>query len=322
MKTRNKTLLALASTVVLLSGCGGGGGDSGSSSSSSAPETKTTIVPIRDIAPVVLPEAGLYEAGLLTRDGKSAVPALIDGLHGLAFIYPKNETEQRWVVSVKGQYNTQWVGRAGQKVSRDGIYPVSVTRTSDRAGDIDPLTERGRNIVFQKTLTVQGMRPGFDFSQTSKSSDGTPLYPAWMGRVALAKSDSATGELVNGTTWQQQDAAGNGFAFVTIDHPMASDDLTVKIDLSAANCTLEGKGVVGKGLSKLDVTGFDSAKCDFKASPNPLEDRWMSALGKAAKEGQSVITAYVATYTSAANQEQLVIGFPELDGLLITADKQ
>ncbi|WDO02029.1 hypothetical protein C3Y05_020805 [Aeromonas allosaccharophila] len=317
MKTRNKTLLALASTVVLLSGCGGGGGDSGSSSSP-APETKATLTP-ETRPPVVLPVAGLYDAGLLKRDGTSPAPIMIDGLRGLALIYPKNETEQRWTVSVKGQENTQWVGNASQTVSKSGIYPVSVTRTSDRATDIAPLTESGRNIVAQRLLTVKGAYPGFYFNQTSKSADVTPFYPGWIGLVALSPIKSATGLLV-ADAWQQKDAKGNDFAFVNTANK--GGELTVDIGLSAANCTLEGKGVASKGLSKLDVTGFDGVQCDFRQSSalSPIENRWMAGLAKVGKD-QSV-TAYVATYTSAANQELLVIGFPDLDGLLITADKQ
>lgn len=318
MKTHNKTILAVASTVVLLSGCGGGGGDSGSS----APATKTTLTPeIRRSAPMTLPAPGLYTANLLQRDGNHLAPIMMTNPSGLAFIYPKDAVDQRWVVSIKGQPNTQWVGKAGQKANRVvGIYPVSVTRTTNLDGDTPLTVDNLGDIAFAGFLTASGRKlTGFDFTQTSSFADGTPLYPNWMGRIALSPIPSATGELVDGSTWQQQDAAGNNFAFVKTANN--SGDLTVEIALSAANCTLEGKGVASKGLSKLDVTGFDSAKCDFKASSNPLENQWMTALGKAAK-GQSVTTAYVATYASAANKEQLVIGFPELDGLLITADKQ
>ncbi|MFB2865995.1 hypothetical protein [Aeromonas sp. MdU4] len=328
MKTRNKTLLALASTVVLLSGCGGGGGDSGSSS---APETKTTpVVHIQPIgAPVIrlsyLPEdGGVYSANLLQIDPGHKAQVMMDRPNGLALIYPKNGVEQRWILSMKGTSNTQWAGWMGQKREVGKIPPVVVIRTTDGKDDKRGF-DRGRGIVrpAYPVIDLQGnesARLALNLTTTSKLPNGadTPLYPGWAGFVALTPIKSATGELVAGA-WQQNDAAGKEFAFVNTANN--GGELTVDIALPVANCHLEGKGVASKGLSKLDVTGFGD-KCDFKQSSdlNQIENSWMAALAKVGKD-QSV-TAYVTTYTSAANQEQLVIGFPELDGLLITADKQ
>jgi hypothetical protein len=71
-------------------------------------------------------------------------------------------------------------------------------------------------------------------------------------------------------------------------------------------------------LSKLTMTGF--GKCNFKqsAAATPIENLWNAALARAMDNR----VAYVTTYTADAKKEALVIGFPDTNGLLITADKR
>ncbi|MGL5774672.1 MAG: hypothetical protein ACRCYB_04915, partial [Aeromonas veronii] len=94
--------------------------------------------------------------------------------------------------------------------------------------------------------------------------------------------------------------------------------LTVAIEFPAAGCTLVGEGSATAGLSKLTMTGF--GKCNFKqsAAATPIENLWNAALARAMDNR----VAYVATYTTDAKKEALVIGFPDTNGLLITADKR
>ena len=97
--------------------------------------------------------------------------------------------------------------------------------------------------------------------------------------------------------------------------------LTLEIEFPKAGCTLTGKGNAesGKGLSKLNLSGFD--KCSFKASSDlsPLENKWMLGLAKA-KEGAA---AYVAAFEMPETRKTtLVVGFPEQHGLMMVGDKQ
>jgi len=312
MRMHNKALLALACTVAL-----------------SACDSEKVANSIAKRAPLALPEAGLYQADLLSRDSDKATPRMIKDLDGLALVYPKGETVQRWGVWVDHQtgqveINSQWLGQAEQQADKDGIYPVLLTRNSERVGSTKSISTVNNNhnlITFQdqQVIDLQGKeikRWVFDFSRTGTTfSDNSPIYPAFSGHVAVTALPS---KAVTTASWAATGSDGFSSDLVgKVDTTNNGGKLTVAIEFPAAGCTLIGEGSAVGGLSKLALSGF--GKCNFKlsAAATPIENLWNSALSKA--KDNSV--AYATSFTTDDKKEALVIGFPELNGLLIVADK-
>nr|6B7L_A Chain A, immune modulator A [Aeromonas veronii Hm21] len=280
--------------------------------------------------PLALPEAGLYQANLMSRDGDKATPRMIKDLDGLALVYPKGETVQHWGVWVdhqvgKVETNSQWLGQADQKADKDGIYPVQLIRNSERLGTstaLSSVTNDHNLITFQDqpVIDLQGKeikRWVFDFTRTgTKFSDNSPIYSGFSGHVAVT---ALTTKAVTTASWSATDSDGFSSEMVgKVDTTNNGGKLTVAIEFPAAGCTLVGEGSATAGLSKLTMTGF--GKCNFKqsAAATPIENLWNAALARAMDNR----VAYVTTFTADAKKEALVIGFPDTNGLLITADKR
>ena len=85
MRMHHKAMLAIACTTAL-----------------SACDSEKAANSIAKRAPLPLPDAGLYEASLLSRDNDKASFKMIKGLEGMALFYPKADREQRWGVWVDG----------------------------------------------------------------------------------------------------------------------------------------------------------------------------------------------------------------------------
>ncbi|MGL6437769.1 hypothetical protein ACSZM0_05890 [Aeromonas hydrophila] len=136
MRMHHKAMLAIACTAAL-----------------SACDSEKAANSIAKRAPLPLPDAGVYEANLLSRDGDQGPLKMIKGLEGLALVYPKGDGEQRWGVWVEndGQSITssQWMGQAAQKENKDGIYPVLLERTSVRASGSMPRATTTTSSVFK-----------------------------------------------------------------------------------------------------------------------------------------------------------------------------
>lgn len=313
MKMHNKALLAIACAAAL-----------------SACDSEKAANSIAKRVPLALPEAGLYHANLLSRDGDKATPRMIKDLDGLALVYPKGETVQHWGVWVdhqvgKVETNSQWLGQADQKADKDGIYPVQLIRNSERLGTstaLSSVTNDHNLITFQDqpVIDLQGKeikRWVFDFTRTgTKFSDNSPIYSGFSGHVAVT---ALTTKAVTTASWSATDSDGFSSDMVgKVDTTNNGGKLTVAIEFPAAGCTLVGEGSATTGLSKLTMTGF--GKCNFKqsAAATPIENLWNAALARAMDNR----VAYVTTYTTDAKKEALVIGFPDTNGLLITADKR
>lgn len=313
MKMHNKALLAIACAAAL-----------------SACDSEKTANSIAKRVPLALPEAGLYQADLLSRDGDKATPRMIKDLDGLALVYPKGETVQHWGVWVdhqvgKVETNSQWLGQADQKADKDGIYPVQLIRNSERLGTstaLSSVTNDHNLITFQDqpVIDLQGKeikRWVFDFTRTgTKFSDNSPIYSGFSGHVAVT---ALTTKAVTTASWSATGSDGFSSDMVgKVDTTNNGGKLTVAIEFPAAGCTLVGEGSATAGLSKLTMTGF--GKCNFKqsAAATPIENLWNAALARAMDNR----VAYVTTYTTDAKKEALVIGFPDTNGLLITADKR
>ncbi|MFQ1850549.1 hypothetical protein ACK36A_11595 [Aeromonas veronii] len=313
MKMHNKALLAIACAAAL-----------------SACDSEKAANSIAKRVPLALPEAGLYQANLMSRDGDKATPRMIKDLDGLALVYPKGETVQHWGVWVdhqvgKVETNSQWLGQADQKADKDGIYPVQLIRNSERLGTSTALSSvtNGHNLITfqdQPVIDLQGKeikRWVFDFTRTgTKFSDNSPIYSGFSGHVAVT---ALTTKAVTTASWSATDSDGFSSDMVgKVDTTNNGGKLTVAIEFPAAGCTLVGEGSATAGLSKLTMTGF--GKCNFKqsAAATPIENLWNAALARAMDNR----VAYVTTYTADAKKEALVIGFPDTNGLLITADKR
>lgn len=313
MKMHNKALLAIACAAAL-----------------SACDSEKAANSIAKRVPLALPEAGFYQANLMSRDGDKATPRMIKDLDGLALVYPKGETVQYWGVWVdhqvgKVETNSQWLGQADQKADKDGIYPVQLIRNSERLGTstaLSSVTNDHNLITFQDqpVIDLQGKeikRWVFDFTRTgTKFSDNSPIYSGFSGHVAVT---ALTTKAVTTASWSATDSDGFSSDMVgKVDTTNNGGKLTVAIEFPAAGCTLVGEGSATAGLSKLTMTGF--GKCNFKqsAAATPIENLWNAALARAMDNR----VAYVTTYTTDAKKEALVIGFPDTNGLLITADKR
>lgn len=313
MKMHNKALLAIACAAAL-----------------SACDSEKAANSIAKRVPLALPEAGLYQANLMSRDGDKATPRMIKELDGLALVYPKGETVQHWGVWVdhqvgKVETNSQWLGQADQKADKDGIYPVQLIRNSERLGTstaLSSVTNDHNLITFQDqpVIDLQGKeikRWVFDFTRTgTKFSDNSPIYSGFSGHVAVT---ALTTKAVTTASWSATGSDGFSSDMVgKVDTTNNGGKLTVAIEFPAAGCTLVGEGSATAGLSKLTMTGF--GKCNFKqsAAATPIENLWNAALARAMDNR----VAYVTTFTSDAKKEALIIGFPDTNGLLITADKR
>ncbi|MFB3946787.1 hypothetical protein ACE1V3_08175 [Aeromonas veronii bv. sobria] len=311
MKMHNKALLAIACAAAL-SACDG----------------EKVANSIAKRVPLALPEAGLYQADLLSRESDKATHKMIPGMNGLALVYPKTATEQRWGVWVdyqdgKGiETNTQWVGNATQKADKDDKYPYTLEldgeRSTSAGGWIGQGVSRDSSkaiIAFKdtKVIDTKGKEQSlwaFDFTGTGTTfRDNSPLYPNWVGHIAVTPLKTTT---IPPRNWSA--ANDHGFANALLGQVVTTDSggkLTVEIEFPAAGCKLAGQGAQGSGLNKLTVTGFDKCKFGGVDGFSPLENKWSLGL-KNAKDG-------TVAYATAFN-DQLVIGFPEVGGFMLVAD--
>ncbi|MDM5140221.1 hypothetical protein OB959_10445 [Aeromonas bestiarum] len=315
MRMHHKAMLAIACTAAL-----------------SACDSEKAANSIAKRAPLPLPDAGVYEANLLSRDGDQGPFKMIKGPSGLALVYPKGDSEQRWGVWVENDgkpvTSSQWTGQAAQKENKDGIYPVLLERTSVRGKRLDAQSNDHNLISFQdKSVTdlagKEVKRWTFDFTRVGTQfrdpDQSTALYRDWSGQLAVSK---LTTRAITSDSWLVEEDAGLADAMVgLIRSTNNGGSLTLDIEFPRAGCTLTGKGKADQhnGLSKLSLSGF--GKCSFKASSDlsPLENKWVLGLAKARDGAQAYAAAFEMPGTRKAT---LVVGFPEQNGLMMVGDKQ
>jgi hypothetical protein len=289
--------------------------------------------------PLALPDVGLYQAHLLRSKNDKAIPTVINEYEGLALIYPESQDSQRWGVWAESdepinamETLTQWTGytykeNESKKTSQqknNPNYHVILDRISERNNMVNAGSSTYSKITFKDKLIINSEGKEikswvFDFTRTgTKFHDGTDLYPKWNGYVALKKL--ATKKITT-NSWDASDEGGFANQFVgKIDTTNNSGNLTIYIEFPAAGCTLEGRGVQRENniLSMLTVTGF--GRCNFKLDSDlsQIENKWSQSL-RFAKDG---VIAYATVFThEKSKQDELVIGFPETNGLILTADK-
>lgn len=169
----------------------------------------------------------------------------------------------------------------------------------------------------------------FDFSST-----GITVYNNWSGHVAIISPqlaiisknirDNITDNIVGNIrthTWEMKsglvtDMLGN------IDVTNNSGRLKVSMELPSAGCTVDGKGDVdtSKPLTKLTFTGFEKCKFVIDDDAGWSQADYKNTDGLAKVKGTAI--AYVAEFKDEKNIENLVIGFPELNGVIFKlADK-
>lgn len=311
MRMHHKALLALACTAAL-SACDG--------------EKVTNSIAKRQ--PLILPEVGLYQADLLSRESDKATHKMIPGADGLALVYPKTATEQRWGVWVDYEdsnqgtaTNSQWIGNATLKEDKDGKFPYTLERTSERLSSAGwsvymPPKDGSKAIIAYKDTKVIDTKGkeqslwAFDFSGTgTQFSDSSVLYPNWVGHIALSKLVTKT---IPTASWSESDDVGFTDAFIgQIATTNNGGKVTLEIELPGAGCKIYGQGTQDKGqnngLSELTVTGFE--KCKFVGSKDysPLENKWILSLGNVTQ----ATTAYTTVFNNPeTKKDELVIGFP------------
>ncbi|QNF16663.1 hypothetical protein FT669_05535 [Aeromonas jandaei] len=314
MRMCNKALLALACTAAL-SACDG--------------EKAANSIAKR--LPLDLPEVGVHEANLLGRDKDGAPLKMIAGAEGFALVYPERNKEQRWGVWAEMEKNdtaSQWLGKTGKDTDKDGIYPISVIRDSERGLTHSGSSESNYHLISfkeQEVVNLKGQTEklrAFDFATNGlKFGDNTEIFAGWRGQISTRKLASLSIE--NGARWSEADYKGETDAMVgDIKTSNNSGALTVEIQFPYHGCTLVGTGTASAGLSALTFTGFADPKCNLNremVGAGYIADKWLKGL-KAAKNGEIAYSTVIKHPQT--SKETLVIGFPEMNGFVLMADKQ
>ena len=327
--------------MATLSGCGG------SDDHKSTIETKVAPVPHISAESsqeniikqgITLPQPGIYQTALLTQ---GHIQKIINNIDSLAIVYPRGEHELRWdVLADDGDFATWWIGRAELLAGSDKPSTLNLTRISRKKDAVNFVMIKGDNgaelqaspyqmqsntpskVLFKSwpVINVDGVATrysAFDFS-----SAGISVYNNWSGHVTIIPPQRATiGTNIRTNNWKMKlglatDMLGN------IDVTNNSGKLTVGMELPSAGCTVVGKGDVdtSKPLSKLTFTGFEKCKFAIDDDAGWSQADYKNTEGLAKVKGTAI--AYVAEFKDEKNIEQLVIGFPELNGVIFKlADK-
>ncbi len=315
-----------------LSGCGGSSDDNKST-------VEIKVAPVPHISAessqaniikqgIVLPQPGIYQTALLTRGNTQKI---IDNIDGLAIVYPRGERALRWdVLADNGDLATWWIGRAEVLPGSETPSALSLARISrktdagnfvmikgDDGAQLQPspyqmtsntptqVLIRSQQVIKSDGTTVR--YSAFDFSST-----GTSFYHNWSGDIAITPVENTN---IKNNAW------GNKTGHATemlgnLDVTNNGGKLTVSMELPSAGCTVIGEGDVdaSKPLSKLAFTGFE--KCKFvepdDASWSQSDYKNTAGLAKV----KDTATAYIAEFNDARNSDMLVIGFPELNGVV------
>lgn len=320
----------LGACMATLSGCGGSDDNKSTAATSVAPvpHVATTLK-----AGIVLPQPGVYQTTLLTRDDPHKT---LVNFAGLAIVYPQHDAELRWDIwADDGAVATWWLGQAGIHSDSINPSPLTLTRISrNKVADSAVLTRNDSGAQFVssnyqrqssvpskvmiKTMPVinaKGER--VRYSAFDLSSTGTTAYHNWNGQVGITKVNTTD---IKSDTWPSV----NGFTTDMLTDTKVTNNggkLTIIIDLQLIRCKLVGEGEEDSNhtLSKLTFTGFE--QCVF-VKPDTVN--WSQSDIKnyeALAKVKGTATAYIAEFNDANNIDILVIGFPELDGVIFNLKK-
>lgn len=320
----------LGACMATLSGCGG--------SDDNKSTTATSVAPVSHVATtlkagIVLPQLGVYQTTLLTRDDPHQT---LVNFAGLAIVYPQRDAQLRWDIwADDGAVATWWLGQAGMqsdstepstlrltRISRNKVADSAVLTRDDSGTQLVPSNyQRQSSVPSQvmiKTMPVinaKGER--VRYSAFDLSSTGTTVYHNWNGQVGITAVNTTD---IKSETW----LTGNGLATDMLGNTELTNNdgkLSVVIQLPSAGCKLFGEGAKesNHALSKLTFTGFEKCKFVEFNDANWSQSDYKNTAGLA--QVKDTATAYIAEFNDANNKNTVVIGFPELDGVIFTLKK-
>ncbi|WP_152986311.1 hypothetical protein [Aeromonas allosaccharophila] len=320
----------LGACMATLSGCGG--------SDDNKSTTATSVAPVSHVATtlkagIVLPQPGVYQTTLLTRDDPHQT---LVNFAGLAIVYPQRDAQLRWDIwADDGAVATWWLGQAGMqsdgtepstlrltRISRNKVADSAVFTRDDSGAQFVPSNyQRQSSVPSQvmiKTMPVinaKGER--VRYSAFDLSSTGTTVYHNWNGQVGITAVNTTN---IKSETWLNV----NGLATDMLGNTELTNNdgkLTIVMQLPSAGCTLFGEGEkeLNHALSKLTFTGFEKCKFVEFNDANWSQSDYKNTAGLA--QVKDTATAYIAEFDDANNKNTVVIGFPELDGVIFTLKK-
>ncbi|MGU5652585.1 hypothetical protein [Aeromonas allosaccharophila] len=328
--------------MATLSGCAGSDDNKSTAATSVAPvsHVATTLK-----AGIALPQLGVYQAMLLTRDDPHQT---LVNFAGLAIIYPQRDAQLRWDIwADDGAVATWWLGQAGMqsdstepstltltRISRNKVADSAVLTRDDSGTQLVPSNyQRQSSVPSQviiKTMPVikaEGER--VRYSAFDLSSTGTTVYHNWNGLVGITAVNTTDINTDNPDKSDKFDKAviwpsGNGYITDMLGNTTVTNkgsQLRVDMELPSAGCTLFGEGTEDSNhaLRKFIFTGFEKCKFVEFNDANWSQSDYKNTAGLA--QVKDTATAYIAEFNDANNKSTLVIGFPELDGVIFTLKK-
>lgn len=320
----------LGACMATLSGCGG--------SDDNKSTTATSVAPVSHVATtlkagIALPQPGVYQTTLLTRHDPHQT---LVNFAGLAIVYPQRDAQLRWDIwADDGAVATWWLGQAGMqsdstepstltltRISRNKVADSAVLTRDDSGTQLVPSNyQRQSSVPSQviiKTMPVikaEGER--VRYSAFDLSSTGTTVYHNWNGQVGITAVNTTN---IKSETWLNV----NGLATDMLGNTELTNNdgkLTIVMQLPSAGCTLfaEGEKERDHALSKLTFTGFEKCKFVEFNDANWSQSDYKNTAGLA--QVKDTATAYIAEFNDANNKNTVVIGFPELDGVIFTLKK-
>lgn len=253
-------------------------------------------------------EGVLYKSELLNSDGTT-------GESGFAVSYSLWGKGTTWDLMVdSGARSTVWKIKS-VKASGDAVPAMQINSVTGVIADGSPSFASNEVITAADKVKIENeshLVTAFDLS-----SAGTSMYGNWSGLMRLTFINTTP---VNTASWHPN----NGLAtdmLGNVETTSNGDKMTVTMAMPAAGCTLVGEGSSSDkvGFNRLTFTGFD--KCQFDpangANWTSIEYYNSERLAKA-KEGT---LGYATTFKDESGAEMLLVGFPELDGVLLVMNK-
>ncbi|TNJ24748.1 hypothetical protein CF111_07035 [Aeromonas sobria] len=261
---------------------------------------------------------------------------------GLAIVYPQHDAELRWDIwADDGAVATWWVGQAGMhadsinpstltltRISRNKVADSAVlTRDDSGAQFVSSNYQRQSSVPSQvmiKTMPVINTESErVRYSAFDLSSTGTTVYHNWNGQIGITRVTTTD---INPDNPDKSEIwlSGNGYItdmLGTTEVTNKGGKLSVVMELPSAGCTLFGEGAKesNPALSKLTFTGFEKCKFVEFNNANWSQSDYKNTAGLA--QVKDTATAYIAEFNDANNKNTLVIGFPELDGVIFNLKK-
>ncbi|WP_156120180.1 hypothetical protein [Aeromonas finlandensis] len=317
-----KSILLAVIGLSTLYGCGGG-----SSGGEEKPSVKTAE-PVLDH--VTIPNAVLYKAEYRNPDQQVVLST------GFALKYQKidGENSSRWSIWAKNSLVTTWwwVKQSSDDILKSDPNSVQLTSISRRinrnvaSGSIPAVSVINQvDIPYNNIVHVipefhqnQPVYASPTHTELDLSGTGTSMHIKWAEKISLQE---LTTRAINTDSWNEN----NGYStdmLGNVETTRNGEKVTVTMMLPAAGCTLVGDAI-SSGKTRFDkfvFTGFD--KCLFDPAKG---DKWTPSdyiNSERLAKGKNGSIAYGATFKDNSGLDTLVIGFPELDGVVLMMNKR